>query len=438
LAVLTTTAMSGITQTTAVSGGTISYQGASAITARGVCWSTSPNPTIANSITSNGTGIGTFTSNLTGLAAGTTYYVRAYTTNGSGTSYGNQVSFNIPASVPSVTTDAVTLLTSTSASGGVTISSDNGAAVTARGVCWSTTPNPTLANSITSNGTGIGSYTSSLTGLTAGTTYYIRAYATNSIGTAYGNQLTFTTSTPFLLSGGIESTLGNETLMTFNNSGTLTVSGSGPIRVLVVGGGGGGKSGKSNNGNTGGGGAKVVEQYLTLNPGTYTVTVGNGGTAGGGNGGSSVISGVTQTANGGLGNGTSGTGFIPGTAGSSAFGGAATCFVSGGGAGATSNGSGGGSGAVGSGFTSNITGSNIEYGWGGGGGPYDGTLTYTCLGGSSAYISWNNGNPVAVNASPTYTNRGHGGDGGGNTSTKTATAAAGSKGVIIIRYTKVL
>jgi hypothetical protein len=93
LAVLTTTAVSSIAQTTAVSGGSITYQGASAITARGICWGTSPNPTIANSITSNGTGIGTFTSNLTGLVAGTTYYVRAYATNGSGTSYGNQVIF---------------------------------------------------------------------------------------------------------------------------------------------------------------------------------------------------------------------------------------------------------------------------------------------------------------------------------------------------------
>ncbi len=93
MAVLTTTAVSNITQTTAVSGGTISYQGASAITARGICWSTGQNPTIANSFTSNGTGVGTFTSNLTGLTAGTTYYVRAYATNASGTSYGNEVSF---------------------------------------------------------------------------------------------------------------------------------------------------------------------------------------------------------------------------------------------------------------------------------------------------------------------------------------------------------
>jgi uncharacterized protein (TIGR02145 family) len=96
LAVLTTTGMSSITQSTAISGGTITYQGASAITARGVCWGTSTNPTIANSFTANGTGTGTFASNLTGLTAGTTYYIRAYATNGSGTSYGNEVSFVTP------------------------------------------------------------------------------------------------------------------------------------------------------------------------------------------------------------------------------------------------------------------------------------------------------------------------------------------------------
>ena len=93
LAVLTTTAVSSVTLSTAISGGTITYQGESAITARGICWSTSQNPTIANSFTTNGTGVGTFTSNLTGLTAGTTYYVRAYATNASGTSYGNEVSF---------------------------------------------------------------------------------------------------------------------------------------------------------------------------------------------------------------------------------------------------------------------------------------------------------------------------------------------------------
>jgi hypothetical protein len=72
--------------------------------------------------------------------------------------------------------------------------SDGGSAVTARGVCWATTPNPTIAGSKTSDGTGLGAFTSNISGLTTGTLYYIRSYATNSLtGTSYGNQLVFMT-----------------------------------------------------------------------------------------------------------------------------------------------------------------------------------------------------------------------------------------------------
>ena len=93
LPTLTTTEISSIANTTASSGGNITNQGSSAVTARGVCWSTSQNPTIANSKTTNGSGTGAFTSNLTGLTSNTTYYVRAYATNSIGTAYGNQLSF---------------------------------------------------------------------------------------------------------------------------------------------------------------------------------------------------------------------------------------------------------------------------------------------------------------------------------------------------------
>jgi M6 family metalloprotease-like protein len=88
-------------------------------------------------------------------------------------------------------TTAITAITSATAASGGTISSDGGAAVTSRGVCWNTSQNPTTSNSITSDGTGTGSFSSSLTGLTAGTLYYVRAYATNSAGTSYGNQVSF-------------------------------------------------------------------------------------------------------------------------------------------------------------------------------------------------------------------------------------------------------
>ena len=98
------------------------------------------------------------------------------------------------ASIPTITTTSITAITATTATGGGTISSDGGSAVTARGVCWSTSINPVASGSHTSNGTGTRSFTSSITGLSDGTTYYVRAYATNSIGTAYGANQSFTAS----------------------------------------------------------------------------------------------------------------------------------------------------------------------------------------------------------------------------------------------------
>ena len=90
---LTTTAISSITSTTATSGGNVTLDGGATVTARGVCWSTSANPVATGSHTTDGTGTGTFTSNITGLTPGLTYYVRAYATNGIGTAYGNEISF---------------------------------------------------------------------------------------------------------------------------------------------------------------------------------------------------------------------------------------------------------------------------------------------------------------------------------------------------------
>lgn len=192
---LTTTAASGVTTTSAVSGGNISSTGGAAVTARGVCWKTSSNPTVTDSHTTDGNGAGSFTSTITGLQANTRYYVRAYATNSAGTSYGNEITIDTnPVVIPTLTTTAASSITTTSAVSGGNISSDGGASVTAKGVCWSVNANPTTSGSKTSDGTGAGSFTSSLTGLQGGTTYHIRAYATNSAGTAYGNDLTFTTS----------------------------------------------------------------------------------------------------------------------------------------------------------------------------------------------------------------------------------------------------
>ena len=94
---------------------------------------------------------------------------------------------------PTVTTTAISNIDKNTATGGGNVTADGGATVTARGICWSTSQNPTISGNHTTDGTGTGSFTSSMTGLTANTTYYVRAYATNSAGTAYGEQVSFTT-----------------------------------------------------------------------------------------------------------------------------------------------------------------------------------------------------------------------------------------------------
>ncbi len=192
-ATISTIAISAVNTTSATGGGNISNEGGSQVTARGVCWSTSDNPTISNSKTTDGTGTGSFSSQITGLSTGTTYFVRAYATNGAGTSYGTQVSFSTTGSIATLITNQITSIGSTTATGGGSIIS-GGNNVSARGVCWSASPNPTITNSFTVDSSGPGSFTSLLYGLTSGTTYYVRAYATNSAGTAYGNQVTFTAS----------------------------------------------------------------------------------------------------------------------------------------------------------------------------------------------------------------------------------------------------
>ncbi len=194
---VTTTAVSSVTTNSATSGGNVTSDGGAALTAKGVCWSTSANPTISGSHTSDGTGTGTFTSAITGLTPNTTYHVRAYATNASSvTGYGSDKTFTTSTIIaPTVTTTAVSSVTTNSATSGGNVTSDGGAALTAKGVCWSTSANPTISGSHTSDGTGTGTFTSAITGLTPNTTYHVRAYATNNNNmTGYGDDLSFTTA----------------------------------------------------------------------------------------------------------------------------------------------------------------------------------------------------------------------------------------------------
>jgi hypothetical protein len=195
LATVTTTAASGVSYTTATAGGNVTNDNGAPVTSRGICWATTPAPTTANAKYTEAGGLGSFTASMTGLAASTTYHVRAFAVNGGGTSYGNEVTFTTLApSVPSLTTKSVGGISSYLAGSGGAIGTDGGSPIAAKGVCWSLNPNPTIANSKTSDGTGPASYDSTMTGLNPLTTYHVRAYATNALGTAYGNDLGFTTS----------------------------------------------------------------------------------------------------------------------------------------------------------------------------------------------------------------------------------------------------
>ena len=183
-----------------ISGAMISYRvtedGGAEVVEHGVCYSTSHDPTMSDNHVSGGSGIGSFTVELTDLQPGMTYYLRLYATNSVGTAYGQEYSFTTGAELPSVTTLEVGDITTTTAVGSGEVTDDGGATVTLRGICWSTSHDPTTSSSHVNSGTGLGSFTCNMTGLTPNTLYYVRAYAHNSAGTAYGNEVSFTTETP--------------------------------------------------------------------------------------------------------------------------------------------------------------------------------------------------------------------------------------------------
>jgi uncharacterized protein (TIGR02145 family) len=156
------------------------------------------NPTTSNSVVTAGGGTGVFSVSLSGLTNLTAYNVRAYAINSAGTVYGNQINFST-VSLPTVTTMAVSGVLSTQATSGGNVTSSGGGSVTARGVAYGTSQNPTTFGLTTVNGSGTGVFTSSIAGLSPTTLYYVRAYATTSAGTAYGSQVSFTTSAvPFI------------------------------------------------------------------------------------------------------------------------------------------------------------------------------------------------------------------------------------------------
>ncbi|MFM2250777.1 MAG: hypothetical protein RLZZ358_1704, partial [Bacteroidota bacterium] len=236
---ITTVTVTEITATAAKSGGSITADGNSPITARGVVWGTATNPTISLSTkTSNGTGSGAFQSAITGLAANTKYYVRAYATNTTGTGYGNEFSFTttVDATLPSITTVTVTEITASGAKSGGSITADGNSPITARGVVWATTTGPTIALATkTSNGSGSGAFQSAITGLAANTKYYVRAYATNSTGTGYGNEFSFTTTAQAIVPVVSTSGIGEITAYAAKSGGLVSTGQPAGVAVNVRG-----------------------------------------------------------------------------------------------------------------------------------------------------------------------------------------------------------
>lgn len=225
---------------------------------------------------------GASTSTLSGLSSSTRMYYLLYAgSNGAyinntsaqsiATAFLNQVSATVSASTscpspsrvavtvtvsaaPTITTAAITDLAATTATAGGNISSDGGSTITARGVCWSTSANPTTSNNKTTEAGTTGSFNSTLTGLTTGTTYYLRAYATNAMGTSYGNQVTFAPyqlggfanlnkvygDAPFTLvaptsasPGAFSYTSSNESVATMSGS-TVTIHGAGTATITAT------------------------------------------------------------------------------------------------------------------------------------------------------------------------------------------------------------
>jgi hypothetical protein len=183
----------GITHTSAYARANILSDGGTTITQKGIVWSTSPNPTKALTTIRYDNDLGDIYNVINGLLPATTYYVRAFATNALGTSYSSEYTFTTLAlSAPSVTVFVYTIAQTRATLSG-SISSDGGATITQKGFVWSTSPNPTTALTTKSISTASGNYSFDITGLLPATTYFVRAFATNALGTQYSLERVFTT-----------------------------------------------------------------------------------------------------------------------------------------------------------------------------------------------------------------------------------------------------
>lgn len=182
--------------------GQVAADGGAEVTERGICWNQEETPTVIDyRVEDKNSGLGSYDIVITDLIPNTQYFVRAYAINESGVGYGEEKTFTTLGDEPEqpvegapvVKTAEVTEIKLFSAICGGEVISSGDADIIARGICWSITQKPTIEDNCTTDGIGTGSYTSSLADLNYGTTYYVRAYATNELGTGYGEEKIFTT-----------------------------------------------------------------------------------------------------------------------------------------------------------------------------------------------------------------------------------------------------
>ncbi len=190
-----TNSISEIQSSSATSGGTVVSDGGAPLLSRGVCWNTSPNPSVLNYHTVDGSSLGSFTSTLTGLQPNTPYYVRAYATTSFGTGYGAEETFTTIAALPQVATKAATNITENSATLNATVLSDGRSEILQRGFYWCQGDRePSASDTTEVVGGTLGSYSKDLSGLQPGTIYSFRSFATNSAGTVTGDVYLFATN----------------------------------------------------------------------------------------------------------------------------------------------------------------------------------------------------------------------------------------------------
>ena len=195
LANVTTDTPADITHNSVTVGGEVISEGASTITERGIVWNLTGNPTTAdNKMVDGSVGTGQYSTSLSGLSAETTYYVKAYAINSHGTAYGVNVSFTTLSETPGIVTSNPTDITNSTAMVGGDISYEGASAITERGIVWNLSGDPTTSdNKIVEGSASTGAFTVLMSGLSASTMYYFKAYAINTHGTSYGSEVSFIT-----------------------------------------------------------------------------------------------------------------------------------------------------------------------------------------------------------------------------------------------------